>query len=98
MENSKRTQGTRVTAKLQIANKGDGNQGFHHEEDSGDKRENGFLVGKCVAFSTAAQVSTEYVCNTGGTWALDALPSGGERPPLGHCFFFLSLSLVEVKK
>lgn len=88
MENSKRTQGTRVTAKLQIANKGDGNQGFHHEEDSGDKRENGFLVGKCVAFSTAAQVSTEYVCNTGGTWALDALPSGGERPPLGHCFFF----------
>lgn len=65
-----------------------GTRVFTTKKTAVTKEKMGFLVGKCVAFSTAAQVSTEYVCNTGGTWALDALPSGGERPPLGHCFFF----------
>lgn len=44
---------------------GDRNQGIHHEEDRGNKRENGFLVGKCVAFSRVAQASTKYATLVG---------------------------------
>ena len=32
--------------------------------------------------------SEHKVCNTGGTWVWEALPSGGESPPLSHHFFF----------
>lgn len=37
----------------------------NHEEDRGNKRENGFLVGKCVAFSGVDQASTKYATLVG---------------------------------